>query len=101
MQGHLDVESPHAHLDKDTSRLNEVVASLYTDLSTTCLDNNTDTIDTSIGNIQLLLAGALRVSDSALALVRVGRAEDVCSGISLVILEVGSVMSTPITRGAP
>jgi len=100
MQGHLDVESPHAHLDKDTPRLNEGVAGLYADLSITCFDNNIDTTDTSISNVQLLLAAALRVNDSALALVQLGRAEGVCSGILLGNSRRDSIMSIPITQGA-
>ena len=92
MYGYLDLQSSCAHLDKDPSRLNEVVPSLNGDFSATSLDDNVDTISTSGGDSQLLLerlAGALRVVHPALALVYLGWAKDVCSGICLSKFEAG------------
>jgi len=92
MEGYLNVQSSCAHLDKNTSRLNEVVPSLYTDLGTTSLDDNVYTINTGISDFQLLLerlAGALRVGHPALALVDLGWAEDVRGGIGLGKFEAG------------
>src|SRR5258706_5318882 len=92
MYGYLDVQSSCAHLDKDPSRLNEVIPSLNGDFSTTSLDDNIDTINTGSGDSQLLLerlARALRVGHPALALVDLGWAEDVCSGIGLGKFEAG------------
>ena len=86
MQGHLDVEGAHTDLDKHTSRLNKVVPSLDADLGTTSLNDNIDAINTGISDAQLLLerlAGALRVGHPALALVGLGWAEDVRSGVWL------------------
>lgn len=92
MDGHLDVESPDAHLDKDTSRLNEIVPCLYADLGTTSLDDNIDTVNTGVSDPQLLLErliGALRVGHRALVLVRFGWAEDVRGGIGSGEFEAG------------
>src|SRR5258706_2726123 len=92
MYGYLDVQSSCAHLDKNPSRFNKVIPSLNGDFSATSLDDNIDTINAGSGDSQLLLerlAGALRVGHPALALVYLGWAEDVCSGIGLGKFEAG------------